>query len=238
MSTKHQDDFKTIVSIGDSITAGGAATSREQCWVSRLGRLLAEFQETRPQVINNGIGANVLVDTGDAYEIASKPAGKQRYHRDVISHHPDLVTIAFGTNDMRGGTPIATFIDDLDVVIRSIQRECAAKIVVLSTYFIVDFGMETDPWGKANLQRFQECNREMEACAQKNSVMYADVFSAMEHAHWLVDKDKVHPNNLGHAVIANKVFEVIANHCRSLSRKAYNDSESYTPWRDESGLRM
>ena len=228
--------FKTMVCIGDSITAGGSAASRELCWVNRLGKLISEFQENRLNVINCGIGANVLVDGGSAYENAVKPAGKERIGRDVVKYDPDLVTLAFGTNDMRGGTAVSRFIEDLEYVISMLKSKTSALIVVLSTYFIVDFGKSTDAWGKANLQLFKGCNREISSCCQRYNILYADVFSAMGEAPWVVDRDNIHPNNLGHILIANKVFEVIATNCSAFSIKAFKDVEKAANWRDESSL--
>ncbi|NJD01104.1 MAG: exo-alpha-sialidase [Ruminiclostridium sp.] len=57
-------------------------------------------------------------------------------------------------------------------------------------------------------------------------------YSAQGEASWVVDKDGVHPNNLGHLLIANKVFEVIASNCSCLSVKAYKEAVEYRRWSD------
>lgn len=56
---------------------------------------------------------------------------------------------------------------------------------------------------------------------------YADVHDAEVCAEWIVDKDGVHADNLGHRLIANKIFEVIAKNCSCLSIKAFQEAENY-----------
>ena len=80
-------------------------------------------------------------------------------------------------------------------------------------------------------------NRGIKRLAEKCDTLYADVFEAEGMAPWMIDPDGVHANNLGHRVIADRIFEVLAQNCSTLSRKAFQLRESFKPWRDESVLR-
>ena len=44
-------------------------------------------------------------------------------------------------------------------------------------------------------------------------------------------------NDLGHRVVANKVFEILASNCSGLARETQELEKEIPPWRDESTLR-
>ena len=52
--------FTCMVAIGDSITMGAAATKPEYAWVSRLAKLISEFQDKAICVVNVGISGNLI----------------------------------------------------------------------------------------------------------------------------------------------------------------------------------
>ncbi len=105
--------FKIGVALGESTTAGGTRPSRELTWVSRLADMINESQLEPMQMINSGIGANLISRRSPSYEQSGKPSALERYQKHVIDHHPDLVLISYGLNDARGGTPLAQFLEDL-----------------------------------------------------------------------------------------------------------------------------
>jgi lysophospholipase L1-like esterase len=231
---KHR--YERMVCIGDSITSGRKATLEQRCWINRLGALISEFQDCPVTLFNQGIGANVLVDSGPAYEYSQKPSGRQRLGRDVISCKPDLVTLAFGTNDLRGGTPIPQFISDLEYCIIKIKEQTQAVVVVLSTYAIKAYSTLA-PWNHATPELFKIANQKIQLVCERYGTAYVDVFSAMAQAPWTVDQDQVHPNDLGHALIANRVFEGLCQYNSWLSCQAYKNASGEPMWRQEGELR-
>jgi len=60
--------FRVAVALGDSITAGGTATSRELDWVSHLAELINQAQLTPIQMINSGIGGNQISPRSAYYD--------------------------------------------------------------------------------------------------------------------------------------------------------------------------
>ena len=53
-------EFRKLVTLGESTTAGGWSSSPELCWASQLAKLISEFQHKPVELINSGIGANVI----------------------------------------------------------------------------------------------------------------------------------------------------------------------------------
>ena len=102
----------TIVAFGDSVThgcLGPGELSYETVYWNRLRKML---NGVRSHVPVNGINAGI----GGTSATSSLP----RLERDVISHHPDLVIVCFGLNDMGG--PYEPFIASL----REIFEKCKA----------------------------------------------------------------------------------------------------------------
>ena len=88
----------TIVALGDSVTHGSVGAGEidyETVYWNRLRRKLNEVRATIPvNVINAGIGG-----TTAARSVA-------RLEKQVLCHHPDLIIVCFGLNDING-TPEA-----------------------------------------------------------------------------------------------------------------------------------
>ena len=229
--------FTVGVALGESTTAGGSATGRELTWVNRLADLINESQLRPMRMINSGIGGNVISRRSPAYADSGKPSGLERYRRHVIDHHPDLVLISYGLNDARGGTPLAQFLCDLRHMTVDIRQKTKAVIVLVNAYFMTAFDRYL-PFNQGDISTFMGYNAGIERIARESGVLYADVFSAEGMATWMIDPDGVHANNLGHRVVANRVFEVLAQNCSGLSEKAVELRKNFKPWRDETVLKQ
>lgn len=229
--------FKVGVALGESTTAGGTATSRELTWVSRLGELISAAQAEPIKMINSGIGGNVISRRSPTYEDSGKPSAMERYQKHVLDHHPDLVLVSYGLNDARGGTPLAQFLADLQQVTLDIKEKTGALIVMVNAYFMTGFDRYL-PYNQANIATFMGYNAGIKRLAEEIDVLHADVFAAEGMAPWMVDPDGVHANNLGHQVIANRIFEVLAQNCSGLSEKAFALRKNFQQWRDESVLKQ
>ncbi len=104
----------SVVCLGDSLTAGDGADTQQSypAWLQR------QLQETgyRYRVINAGVSGNRVAD------------GLRRLSTDVLSFHPRLVIVELGSNDP-GHTPLATWEEQLDTVVATLQRHDARVIV-------------------------------------------------------------------------------------------------------------
>ena len=241
MSTAKRDycsrPFRVMVALGESTSAGGSATSRELTWVARLADLINQCQLEPVRSINSGIGGNVISPRSPSYEQSGKPSAIERVRQHVIAHHPDLVTISYGLNDARGGTPLAQFLEDLKRLIEEIRRDTHAVIVLLNAYFMIGFDRYF-PYNQGNLATFMGYNAGIRRIAEECDVLYGDVFAAEGMAEWVIDPDGVHANNLGHLLIGNRIFEVLAQNCSCLSQQAFELRKSFKQWRDESVLKQ
>jgi lysophospholipase L1-like esterase len=231
--------FGVAVAFGESTTAGGTATSRELTWVSRLAELIGESQLEPVKIINSGLGANCISQRSPQYEQSGKPSGMERYKKHVIDHRPDLVLVSYGLNDARGGTPLAQFLEDVRHIVLDIKNQTGALIVIVNAYFMTGFELY-GPYNlnNANIATFAGYNCGLKRLAEECDSLYADVFAAEGMATWMIDPDGVHANNLGHRVIANHIFEVLAQNCSCLSQKSFELRKTFKPWRDESVLQQ
>jgi len=235
---RKSEPFHTYVALGASITAGGTATQRDLCWVSLLASRIGEAQGAPLQLINSGRGGDVVsARSSGAFHSHGQgyPTALERCEVDLVQHMPDLVTVAYGLNDVVFGTPLHIFVDDLAALIGAIRSRTGALIVLLGCYF-TNWTWPDQPEFLVHGRREVALayNRAIEELAGRLGVLYADVWSAMGEAPWVVDRDGVHPNNLGHSLIAGRVFEVLAGNCSVMARQADLDRETFVQWRDES----
>ncbi len=82
-----------IVAFGDSVTHGSLSgcNNYETVYWNRLKQKLNAIRDSVPvNVINAGIGG------------VTAKMSVQRIERDVLCHHPDLVIVCFGLNDVNG----------------------------------------------------------------------------------------------------------------------------------------
>ena len=222
--------FRVAVALGESTTAGGTATTPELSWVSLLADLINENQVEPVRMVNNGIGANLISPRSPTYQTSEHPSALERYQEHVIAYDPDLVLVSYGFNDARGGTPLAQFLEDLRHIVLDIQKQTRAVVVLVNAYFLTDFDGHA-PYDQADVAVLQGYNSAMKQLAAECGVLLADVFAAEGQAPWMIDTDGVHPNNLGHRVIANRIFEVLAQNCSALSGKAFQQRKSMKQWR-------
>jgi lysophospholipase L1-like esterase len=226
-----------MVTIGEALTAGGDATSRALCWASVLAELISQFQHEPIELINAGMGANVVSARSAGHEPERGPSALERYHRGVSAHHPDLVVVAYGLNDMRTGTPLDRFAADIVELLVGIKRETQAVIVLVNVYFMTGYARFGPRWDKGGLDATVLYNAALHRIAEQQQVLLADVFGAMGMAPWLIDDSNgVHANDLGHRLIAHRIFEVLATNCSGLAQKAIERANDYPRWRDETAL--
>lgn len=207
-------DIRRVVAFGDSVTFGLSASSPERCWASLTAQMLEKWKGGPIELINKGVSASILCRETPAYEFAANPCGLERLEGDVISQEPDLVLIAYGLNDSRGGTSPLVFRRDYQKMIDQIRAKLNPAIVCLNLYYMHrEFYKDCEHWDKSDYQLTEEYNLVIRQLAEQNGLWYADVYAAQQGVDWLVCPDHCHPNDLGHQLIANRVFETIVRRC-------------------------
>ncbi|MDF1536577.1 MAG: SGNH/GDSL hydrolase family protein [bacterium] len=133
--------------------------------------------------------------------------GLYRLGRDLANHTPDLVTINFGVNDAFSGISAGMFADNLAEMVRMVQGSGCSRVVLLSSEVIPDARAEQQvlPYWEA-----------MEQVAREAGVVYADVNGRWRQVveggvnQWdLIIPGDMHPNEAGHRLIGEAVFDAI-----------------------------
>lgn len=230
------EEFQMMVALGESTTAGGWSTAPNRCWVRILAELISDFQSSPMLFVNSGIGANVISTRSPCYEHSGKPAADERLDKHAISHAPDLLIISYGLNDARGGTPLDFFGERLTHLVHCVRERVEPVIVLPGPYYMTDFMVGGEPWSHADLSIFKRYNEAIADVAAEQGCLYVDLLAANGETDWMVHHDGVHQNDLGHRIVANRIFEVLAQNCSCLAKRT-KDAERTSPrWRDESTL--
>lgn len=236
-------EFQWLFTLGESTTAGGWTSCRERSWPGQLARVINEFQRAPVQLVNMGIGANVISTRSPGYPSSGKPAASERLDKHVLGHSangnpvvPDLLVMAYGLNDARSGTPIDLFCEEMESLVCRVREKIQPLIVLPGPYYMRDFQLGGAEWGHANLEIFHQYNQATCQLAEKLDCLFVDLLGAYRNADWLVHFDGCHANDLGHRIVANKIFEVLASHCSGLALETKALEKQIPPWRDESTL--
>lgn len=120
-----------IVVFGDSVTHGTLVntTNYETVYWNILRQKLNNVRDYVPvNVINSAIAGTTA------------KASVERLERDVLSHHPDLVIVCFGLNDVNGAKQ--TYLSSLETIFKSCKKAGLAVIFMtpnmLNTYVADD----------------------------------------------------------------------------------------------------
>lgn len=206
----------TIVAFGDSVTHGAVAPdeiSYDTVYWNLLRKKLNEVRNYVPvNVINAGIGG--ITATGSL----------DRIERDVFSHHPDLVIVCFGLNDVND--PLERYLSSLE----KIFSECNSREVetvfltpnMLNTYVAEDTLDELKGYAAvtAEMQNSGKMDKYMEdavSLAEKMNIKVCDCYkkwkelSLTEDITMLLANRINHPIKEMHKLFADSIFDVIMN---------------------------
>jgi lysophospholipase L1-like esterase len=233
---RHQP-FTKFVALGESTTAGGWSTSPERCWVPRLAALIDDFQERPLEVFNAGIGANVISRRSPAYETSGKPAADERLQNHVIDQAPDLLVISYGLNDARCGISWSLFRRVMLSLITRVREKLDPVIVLPGPYYMWDFEIGWEGgYGRGDLETFKRFNKGIARLARAQDCLFVDLLEAYGETDWMIHYDGVHANDLGHRIVSNRMFEVLARNCSCLANRTRALERASPRWRDESVL--
>jgi len=218
------EPIRRIVVLGESTTWGYSVSSKEKCWADQLTAMLAEFQGMEIELINQGIGSNVLTCECPSYDKSAKPSALERLDGDVIALEPDLLLLSYGLNDSRGGTPADVFRRAYQELIDRVRARIDPLIVILNVYYMHEELYSLPDWDASNYDVTEVFNLIIRQLAESNDLILADVWSAEVGVDWIIDPDHCHPNDLGHRIVANRVFEAIVRNCSFVARAMPRES--------------
>lgn len=207
------EPVKKIVALGESTTWGASVSDKSKCWFNVVAGLLEEFQGSKIESINQGIGANVITQQCPSFEHSCGPAALDRVDAEVIAHNPDLLFLSYGLNDSRGGTQPEVFRAALQELIDRVRAKIDPAIVLVNVYYMHEEFYDYPQWEQSSYELSEVFNLIIQQVAEKNNVILADVYAAEVGVDWIVDQDHCHANDLGHRLIAHRVFEAIVRNC-------------------------
>lgn len=198
-----------IVCLGDSVTGIYYHTGGRRAYPEMLEVALKQVvPQSEIIVINAGISGNSTVDA------------LKRLQKDVLDHHPDLVTVMYGLNDM-ARVPKPDFQTNLEQIIAQC-RGVKAEVILCTPNGIINTS------GRP-IAKLLEYNDAMKEVGRKHQVPVCDCYAAYETIReadpiaWrLLLSDEIHPNMDGHKRNAIEI-------CRTITGKATSLQEAGPP---------
>jgi lysophospholipase L1-like esterase len=213
------EPVRRIVALGESTTWGYSVSAKDNCWVSQVARMLETFQGAPIELINQGIGSNVLTTECPSYRFSVGASALERVDDDLVAFAPDMVFLSYGLNDSRGGTTPAAFRRAYQTLIDRIRARLDPTIVILNTYYMHEVLYTYPHWDQSDYDVTEVFNLVIRQLAEANGLILADIYAAEVGVDWIIDQDHCHPNDLGHRLIANRVFEAIVRNCSFVARQ-------------------
>ncbi|MFL6274522.1 MAG: SGNH/GDSL hydrolase family protein [Blastocatellia bacterium] len=204
-------DGDRVLFYGDSITEQRLYTTYVEHYV------LTRYPERRISFINTGWGGDQV--TRNECGPCKGVGGLARIKRDVIDHHPTVVTLLFGMNDGRyydfDEPTMKVYIDGLTAIIQEIKAKTKARIYLM-TPTVYD-GTRNTPWSHTSryngvLDRYSEAAKQI---AAREQLPVIDLHAVTTEALALAKKndpsytflpDGVHPQEDGQLVMAAEIL--------------------------------
>lgn len=205
--------FDIVVGFGDSVTAGSVASDADHRWLN----IIAAAKNW--QLINSGDGGTVLENTvQNSVAViggAASANGRDTYTARVTAYAPNYVLVLYGLNDLRlndAAFTVAEFQNDLGEVVDGIITAgiSASSIVLGSPPHMTNYAGYA-PWNGGSAVKHDLYRDAVASVAAARGTKYIDVYQWMldNGGDTLVSVDGVHPNDSGHAAIANAFLSVL-----------------------------
>lgn len=186
--------MKTIVCLGDSITANSDGDSYVNFWQQLCNETYGDYA-----VMIHGAGVNGEI----AYD------GLQRLERDVLVYKPDIVTICFGHNEVHQGVAVSSYRENLERIISQVYGVGAAVWLLTPTQIMdqdmaVRYAPYLDSLKKIAVKR--GC-RLLDLWTIFDGHDLDSIFTYRFDYEGFSGIDYLHPNQLGHQVIARRLMD-------------------------------
>lgn len=198
------DRPETVVCLGDSVTGVYYHTGGQRAYPEMLELAIATaLPESKVKVINAGISGNTTAD------------GLARLDKDVLQHHPTIVTISFGLNDMVR-VPKDQFRQNLESLVARC-REAGSQVVLCTPNMVITTTSRPIEKLKEYCDIIRQTGRELgvPVCDQ-----FAVGGACLVRDPWawrLTLSDEIHPNMDGHKLMAEELCRTLTGHSVSLS---------------------
>lgn len=192
-----------IVCLGDSVTGVYYHTGGRRAYPEMLElglQTLCNRQDIT--VVNAGISGHTTQD------------GLKRLDTDVLAHHPQLVTISFGLNDMTR-IPLETFKANLELLTKRC-REAGSEVILCTPNSVINTSDRPVEKLAIYCEMIRTVGRELTVpvCDQYRS---GNQLKSRAPWTWRLNlSDEIHPNMAGHKRMAEELCQCITGEAVSL----------------------
>ena len=212
-----KNEVLTYVATGDSISCGATAVHPENGWVTTLAGLLTAVSGREVRLVNKAVsGSRMCLKT----TWADYPPAKDTVRDYIVPNHPDLLTAAFGINDLRADVPLETFLAAYRGYVREVQENCPETVIVLVGMIPMGNGNQTE--------KILQWNVAIRGLAEELGVLFADPFDDLYGTEWLLT-DNLHPCDVGYRVQAGAILR---NLCAQMDFAGASAINWENPFRD------
>ena len=205
-------DGQMVVFIGDSITDCGrrdVAAPLGNGYVKFIADLIAiRYPTLRVSIVNKGISGNTIADL------------RERWHDDVLVLKPDWVSILIGINDVHRtlrNEPTAVPPNRYEQLYReclSLTKERTTARLVLMEPFYISADTETDSWRTKVLRALDDYQTVVRKLANEFGAIFVPLHELFQEQLRYRPADMfcpepVHPNSVGHLLIAQDWLEIM-----------------------------
>ncbi|MBY5956938.1 hypothetical protein KUV50_02245 [Membranicola marinus] len=207
-------DTLTIVAFGNSITA--ERSTIKQVFAQRLPQLLNNHG-IESHVTNSGIPGSHTgsVKDNNLFKIRH---GRDRFETDVLSYHPDLVIIGFGTNDsyidnkIKKGEPripIKNYKENLEFFITQLKSNGSEVILIAPNILGDKFPDFQNKWLLRYVKTVRKLAKKHKTGLVDNYKLFIEYEKNSGSSFDDLMLDGCHPNDKGHELIANHLVAEI-----------------------------
>jgi lysophospholipase L1-like esterase len=205
---------QTILFIGDSITdcgRRGDAAPLGSGYVNFFSQLvMAYYPERDIKYINTGIGGNRITNLRD------------RWEEDAIAHNPDWLSIKIGINDLHshlrgdpGGVNPDLYAEIYDQLLDETTKRLDCQLMLIEPFYMSrdDSGQSFQSQVLEILPDYLETVHRMSEKYNTKLVRTHDMFQQQlkYRDSSTYCQEPVHPNSLGHLLIAVEVLKTLSN---------------------------
>lgn len=175
----------TVGFLGGSITQGSLASQPENCYAARVYRWWQEtFPLSRITFINAGIGGT------------TSQFGAARVQEDLLNYKPDFVLTEFSVNDENS----AHFQETYEGLIRRILKSGTALMLMNNVCYDTGYSAEE--------VHLEIARHYLLPSVSMKSTIYA-ALQRGEMANRDITPDDLHPNDLGHELVAKVICHLL-----------------------------
>ncbi len=187
------------VALGDSLTAGVGTNSYTESYPYLVAQQLAS---------SNNI---TLKDLGEAGFTSSNV--KATLLAKAIANQPNIVTLLIGVNDIHDSVSAATFKENYQAIVATLQQQTKAKIYAISIPYLGSNQLMLPPYNYYYDLKTNQFNAIIQSIAKADGIPYIDIYAPSKSAFAASDSfyapDLFHPSAKGYALWATIIYDHI-----------------------------